>query len=146
LLSVLQLDHLLERSVTTLSGGEQQGRPWARILTNLRLLMDEPLSALDDSLRFQIIPYLKSVSEQFGIPYLFISHSLVEMRLIPHVLALERGVVTGQSSSEQLAKRMGKAGRVYQPAGVVRHERAMGCASSLGWWRNAAHCWQSRYG
>lgn len=113
LLSVLQLDHLLERSVTTLSGGEQQRVALGRaILTNPRLLlMDEPLSALDDSLRFQIIPYLRSVSEQFGIPYLFISHSLVEMRLMTDtVLALERGVVTGQSSSEQLAKiRMGQS-------------------------------------
>jgi molybdate transport system ATP-binding protein len=73
--------------------------------------MDEPLSALDDALRFQIIPYLKSVSEQFGIPYLFISHSLIEMRLMTDdVLVFEKGVMVEQTSSEQLARsRMGQS-------------------------------------
>jgi len=111
LVSVLKLDPLLNRAVTSLSGGEKQRVALGRaILSNPRLLlMDEPLSALDDELRFQIIPYLKSVSEQFGIPYLFISHSLVEMRLMTDtVLALEKGEVTACTDSEQLARnRMG---------------------------------------
>jgi molybdate transport system ATP-binding protein len=117
LVAVLKLDGLLERGVTNLSGGEKQRVALGRaILANPRLLlMDEPLSALDDSLRFQIIPYLKSVSEQFGIPYLFISHSLVEMRLMTDtVLAFEKGVMTGQTSSEQLARnRMGQSSAGY---------------------------------
>ncbi|HIJ88481.1 MAG TPA: molybdenum ABC transporter ATP-binding protein [Desulfuromonadales bacterium] len=113
LVDVLKLEELLGRGVTNLSGGEKQRVALGRaILANPRLLlMDEPLSALDDTLRFQIIPYLKSVSEQFGIPYLFISHSLVEMRLMTDtVLAFEKGVMVGQSSSEQLARnRMGSS-------------------------------------
>lgn len=107
LVEVLKLDDLLDRGVTNLSGGEKQRVALGRaILANPRLLlMDEPLSALDDSLRFQIIPYLKSVSEQFGIPYLFISHSLVEMRLMTDtVLAFARGSLVEQTSSEQLAR------------------------------------------
>jgi molybdate transport system ATP-binding protein len=86
------------------------------ILANPRLLlMDEPLSALDDSLRFQIIPYLRSVSEHFGIPYLFISHSLVEMRLMTDCsLVFEKGVMVEQVSSEQLARnRMGQSQAGY---------------------------------
>jgi len=113
LVAVLQLDDLLERDITTLSGGQQQRVSLGRaILANPRLLlMDEPLSALDDTLRFQIIPYLKSVSSEFGIPYLFISHSLVEMRLMTDtVLAFEKGVMVGQTTSEQLARnRMGSS-------------------------------------
>lgn len=111
LVRVLNLAELLDRDVFNLSGGEKQRVALGRaVLANPRLLlMDEPLSALDDSLRFQIIPYLKSVSEQFGIPYLFISHSLVEMRLMTDsVLVMEAGRVTAQLSSEELArKRMG---------------------------------------
>ncbi len=111
LVCVLKLDGLLSRNITHLSGGEKQRVALGRaIMANPRLLlMDEPLSALDDSLRFQIIPYLKSVSEQFGIPYLFISHSIVEMRLMTDtVLFFENGTLIEQTSSEQLARnRMG---------------------------------------
>lgn len=111
LVAVLKLEGLLNRGVTRLSGGEKQRVALGRaILANPRLLlMDEPLSALDDSLRFQIIPYLKIVSKQFGIPYLFISHSIVEMRLMSDtVLFFENGTMIEQSSSEQLARnRMG---------------------------------------
>ena len=113
LVGVLNLDGLLDRRVTNLSGGEKQRIALGRaILANPRLLlMDEPLSALDDSLRFQIIPYLRSVSEQFGIPYLFISHSLVEMRLMTdNALVFDEGVMVEQVSSEQLARnRMGQS-------------------------------------
>ncbi|MDD2852291.1 MAG: molybdenum ABC transporter ATP-binding protein [Desulfuromonadaceae bacterium] len=107
LVAVLKLEELLGRGVTNLSGGEKQRVALGRaILANPRLLlMDEPLSALDDSLRFQIIPYLKSVSSEFGIPYLFISHSIVEMRLMTDtVLAFEKGAMLGQTTSEQLAR------------------------------------------
>ena len=111
LLSVLQLEGLLGRGVNNLSGGEKQRVALGRaILANPRLLlMDEPLSALDDTLRFQIIPYLKSASEQFNIPYLFISHSLVEMRLMTEqVLVIADGAAVEETSTEQLARsRMG---------------------------------------
>ncbi len=113
LVTVLGLNDLLGRGVTNLSGGEKQRVALGRaILANPRLLlMDEPLSALDDTLRFQIIPYLRSVSSEFGIPYLFISHSLVEMRLMTDtVLAFDKGVMIGQTTSEQLARnRMGSS-------------------------------------
>ena len=114
---ILKLEDLLGRGVTNLSGGEKQRVALGRaILANPRLLlMDEPLSALDDTLRFQIIPYLKSVSERFGIPYLFISHSLVEMRLMTDsALLMEKGLIIEQTSSEQLARiRMGQSSVGY---------------------------------
>ena len=71
--------------------------------------MDEPLSALGDDLKFQIIPFLKSVSEQFGIPFLFISHSLVEMRLmVDKVLVVAGGRIAEQTTTDALARsRMG---------------------------------------
>lgn len=113
----LNLEEILRREVTNLSGGEKQRVALGRaILANPRLLlMDEPLSALDDSLRFQIIPYLKSVSEHFGIPYLFISHSLIEMRLMTDsALVFEKGVMVELVGSEQLARnRMGQSQAGY---------------------------------
>jgi molybdate transport system ATP-binding protein len=113
LVSVLKLEGLLKRGVNKLSGGEKQRVALGRaILSNPRLLlMDEPLSALDDTLKIQIMEYLKSASEQFGIPYLFISHSLLEIRLMTEqVLAVSGGRVVGQATPEQLAReRMGRS-------------------------------------
>jgi len=117
LVALLGLEKFLVRGVTNLSGGEKQRVALGRaILANPRLLlMDEPLSALDDTLKYQIIPYLKSVSEHFGIPYLFISHSMVEMRLLTDtVLVVEKGHIAEQTSSEQLARtRMGQSAVGY---------------------------------
>lgn len=115
---VLELIDLLEQKPETLSGGQSQRVALGRaILASPRLLlMDEPLSALDDDLRYRIIPYLNLVSERFGIPFVFISHSLVEMRLMAdQVAVLEKGRLTGLVTPEQLARqRMGQS-----PAGYI---------------------------
>ena len=115
LVQVMQIEHLLHRGVRHLSGGEKQRVAIGRaVLSNPRLLlMDEPLSAVDDSLKFQIISYLKKTCEAFDIPYLFISHALVEMRVMTdRVITLADGRVTGQVTAEGLARaEMGHAAR-----------------------------------
>ncbi|NJD39523.1 MAG: molybdenum ABC transporter ATP-binding protein [Geobacter sp.] len=104
---VLEISDLLEQKPETLSGGQSQRVALGRaILASPRLLlMDEPLSALDDDLRYRIIPYLNLVSARFRIPFLFISHSLVEMRLMAEQVAvLDKGRLTGVVSPEELAQ------------------------------------------
>ena len=118
LVETLQIGELLERGVDNLSGGEKQRVAIGRaVLANPRLLlMDEPLSALQDALKFQIIPYLKGVSERFGIPYLFISHSLMEMRLVAdRALVVSAGRVVAQSTPDELAR----SPRGLSPGGYV---------------------------
>lgn len=107
LLAVLELNGLTHREVTTLSGGERQRVALARtILTCPRLiLMDEPLTGLDEERKFQIIPYLDRVFTEYGIPLIFISHSLIEMRMMTReVLVLKNGQVARQMETETFAK------------------------------------------
>lgn len=117
LLEVLQIGHLLDRGVKNLSGGEKQRVAIGRaVLSNPRMLvMDEPLSALDDSLKFQIIPFLKNVCEAFKIPYIFISHSLTETRIMTdRVLKVAEGRIAGQMTAEELARAsIGDSGDAY---------------------------------
>ncbi|MCP3175857.1 molybdenum ABC transporter ATP-binding protein [Desulfuromonas sp. KJ2020] len=104
---VLGLGPLLERDVTTLSGGERRRVALGRaVLSCPRLiLMDEPLTGLDAGSKYQIIPYLKAVFDEFGIPLIFISHSLNEMRLMTDdVLLFDGGRLLSQSSAEELAR------------------------------------------
>lgn len=107
LIDVLSLSHLLDRNVNRLSGGERQRVALGRtILACPRLiLMDEPLTGLDETLKYQIIPYLKRVFEEFDIPLIFISHSLREMRLMTdQVMVFDKGRITQSLSSEDLAR------------------------------------------
>ena len=107
LASVLQLDALMSRNVHQLSGGEKQRVALGRtILANPELiLLDEPLTGLDDQLKFTIIPHLQRVFSEFSIPILFISHSLQEMRMMTdNVIVMEKGQITLQLATEELAR------------------------------------------
>ena len=107
IIEVLHLGHLLDRGVNLLSGGERQRVALGRtILTCPRLiLLDEPLSGLDEELKLQIMPYLNTVVSRFAMPLVFISHSLLEMRLMTEqVLVVAEGQVTHQMFTEELAQ------------------------------------------
>ncbi|MBU1420715.1 MAG: molybdenum ABC transporter ATP-binding protein [Proteobacteria bacterium] len=117
LISVLQVENLLNRSVAKLSGGERQRVALGRTILACPhlILLDEPLSGLDGMLKYQIIPHLRRVFAEFSIPMLFISHSLEEMRLMTEeVLVMNNGLIENQMSTEELARtKLGCGGRGY---------------------------------
>lgn len=94
ILELLEIDTLLDRSVDRLSGGERQRVALARALMTEPdlLLLDEPLAALDASLRGRILPYLERVRDELGTPMLYVSHSADEVRRVAErVIVLEQG-------------------------------------------------------
>jgi molybdate transport system ATP-binding protein len=101
IIELLGLSELLKRSTRKLSGGEQQRVAIARALARSPklLLLDEPLAALDDERKNEILPYLEKLNQKIGIPIIYVSHSKEEVaRLADHVLILEKGEVAAYGS------------------------------------------------
>jgi molybdate transport system ATP-binding protein len=92
--ALLGIDRLLARMPGKLSGGERQRVGIARaLLTSPRLLlMDEPLAALDDRRKHEILPYLERLHDELDIPVVYVSHAAQEVaRLADHVVLMENG-------------------------------------------------------
>ena len=93
---MLGIAHLLDRSPGALSGGETQRVAIGRaLLARPRLLLlDEPLAALDDARKAEILPYLERLRDAAGLPILYVSHSVAEVaRLATTVVVLDAGRV-----------------------------------------------------
>ncbi|WP_312166103.1 dipeptide ABC transporter ATP-binding protein [Phenylobacterium sp.] len=96
---------LINRYPHELSGGQNQrvGIARAMILEPRLVICDEAVSALDVSIRAQIIDLLIELQKQMGMAMIFISHDLAVVREISHrVMVLYLGRVMEEASREQL--------------------------------------------
>ena len=105
---VFGIDHLLRRSPASLSGGESQRAALARAILAAEnfIIMDEPLSSLDDARRENLMGYIERIPPLFGIPIIYITHSREEVtRLAQRVILIEEGRVMGCGSPSKLLKK-----------------------------------------
>lgn len=115
---LLGIAHLLDRRPAGLSGGESQRVALGRALAYNPpvLLLDEPLSALDDETRAEMYALLRSVQRETGVTTLHVTHSGAEARaLADHLLVLREGAVE-ERPPETLAARDGEPADSIRPA------------------------------
>lgn len=125
LVAMLRLEGTEKQLPRQLSGGQQQRTALARILASEPrvILLDEPLSALDSSLRWQLEQELRDVLERFGGPAVWVSHDLGEIcRSCGRVCVLEGGKSDPAVGIRELIERPGTAGaaRISGCRNVVR--------------------------
>ena len=102
---LLDIGGLLSRRPGQLSGGARQRVAFGRALLSKPrlLLLDEPLGALDEGRKLEILPYLVRLRDEAGIPMVYVSHDADEMRqLATQVVMLKRGRVTAFGGPEVL--------------------------------------------
>ncbi|MBW3096183.1 molybdenum ABC transporter ATP-binding protein [Pseudohoeflea coraliihabitans] len=105
LVSLLRLEPLIDRNPERLSGGERQRVALARALLSRPrvLLMDEPLSALDQEAREEILPFLERLHRTLDIPVIYVTHDLQEIeRLADWLVLLERGRVIASAPLDRV--------------------------------------------
>lgn len=107
LIARLNLSRIKNQKALVLSGGEQQRVALARaLITKPRLvLLDEPLSALDEKIRDEARGLIAELSREFKVPFLFVTHDLRDVRILARsVLVLASGRVLASGPVDKILK------------------------------------------
>ncbi|QWW67723.1 molybdenum ABC transporter ATP-binding protein [Rhizobium sp. WYJ-E13] len=119
---LLGIGQLLARSPSKLSGGEKQRVAIGRaLLSSPRLLlMDEPLAALDEARKAEILPYLERLRDEMDIPIVYVSHSISEVsRLANQVVVMRDGKVEAAGPAVEVLSRSSLLPEDRKEAGAV---------------------------
>lgn len=110
LIGLLELDPILDHTIELLSAGERQRVALARsLLKSPRLLLlDDTFAAIGNGYRMQLLPILKRLQNELGLPVLYASQTLGEiLELTDSLIVLEQGKVRHKGSLLEVAKHQG---------------------------------------
>lgn len=103
--SVGLLPEFASRFPHEFSGGQRQriGIARAMVMNPEFIIADEPISALDVSIRAQVLNLMAKLQREMGLTYLFISHDLSVMRFIcDRICVIHKGVLVELAETEEL--------------------------------------------
>lgn len=113
LLKKFRVEHAAERLPRHISGGEAQRVALARALASRPrfLLLDEPLSALDETIKLEIIRDLKNTNRELRLPIVYVTHSRDEaLALGERAYVFERGRVVAAGEPAEVFGSPAQAG------------------------------------
>ena len=102
---LLELGPLLERDVSSLSGGERRRVALGRALCSgpRLLLLDEPLASLDLPLRRRLLPLLRRLRSELTTPMLLVSHDPIEVQaLCDEIVVLSDGAAVARGEPHRV--------------------------------------------
>ena len=105
MLDLVGLSHTSDRQPDQLSGGQRQRIALARSLVTRPqvLMLDEPLSALDENLRVRMRTELRKIQKQFGMTFIQVTHNVEEaFSLSDRVVVMTHGKIDQVASPDEL--------------------------------------------
>ncbi|WP_163410076.1 ABC transporter ATP-binding protein [Flavobacterium ajazii] len=103
LIDLMELQSLQNSKPHQLSGGQKQRVALARAIVRKPelLLLDEPLSALDDEMRFKLQDYILKIHQKYQLTTLMITHSIAEIfKLSDKVVVLDKGKIIKEGTPD----------------------------------------------
>lgn len=101
LIEIVELGELQNRKPYTLSGGQKQRVALARALVQKPelLLLDEPLSALDNEIRIKLQQYILKVHREYNLTTILVSHDISEiLKMSDTILEIDNGKIIKQGT------------------------------------------------
>lgn len=120
-----ECEHLLHKSIDSLSGGEAQRVALARALVNGPdvLMLDESLSALDAALRSKILRFLVKTCGRLNIKLIMVSHDVQDLALFcDGLISVVDGAVEATGSVAYVMAKIASQGSVENPCAILEGE------------------------
>ena len=121
LIQIMELEQLQNRYPETLSGGQKQRVALARALVRKPklLLLDEPLSALDNEMRLKLQDHILQVHRSYALTTILVSHDIAEIyKLSDQIFVVDQGSILKQGTPQSLFSNSQISGK-FQMAGEI---------------------------
>lgn len=127
LINSVELGDLAQQKPSTLSGGQKQRVALARALVQQPdiLLLDEPLSALDDAMREKLQNYILDLHQRYNLTTFLVSHDLSEIfKMTNLVVQLNKGSIQNIGKPETLFLNRAISGKYQSSGRIIAIEKA----------------------